>query len=80
MTMSSWLASAVFGAALVAAGGCDVVRAQVPAEGTFERTLAVNGPVDLSVRTGSGSIQIRTGSGQSVQVIGHGSSPFAPSR
>src|SRR5439155_17484426 len=71
MTMSSWLVSAAFGAALVAAGGCDVVKAQIPAEGTFERTLAVNGPVDLSVRTGSGSIQIRTGSGQSVQVVGH---------
>jgi DUF4097 and DUF4098 domain-containing protein YvlB len=32
--------------------------------------LTVNGPVDLSVRTGSGDIQIRTGTGDRVQVIG----------
>jgi hypothetical protein len=41
------------------------------AEGTFERTLTVNGPVDLDVRTGSGEIQIRPGADNSVHVIGH---------
>lgn len=30
-------------------------------EGSFERTLTVNGPVDLDVRTGSGSITVATG-------------------
>ena len=35
-----------------------------------ERTLTVDGPVDLSVRSGSGGIQIRTGAGDRVQVIG----------
>jgi hypothetical protein len=66
-----WLGSVGLGAAVVAAGGCDVLRAQTPAEGMFERTLAVSGPVDLGVRTGSGDIHIRTGSGNSVQVMGH---------
>ena len=40
------------------------------ARGGFERTLTVNGPVDLYVRTGSGSIQVRTGSADRVQIIG----------
>jgi hypothetical protein len=66
-----WLGSVGFGAAVLAAGGCNVVKAQTPAEGDFERTLAVSGPVDLSVHTGSGHIDIRTGSGNSVHVVGH---------
>jgi hypothetical protein len=66
-----WLGSVGFGAAVLAACGCDVVTAQAPAEGTFERTLAVSGPVDLSVRTGAGYIHIRTGSDNSIQVVGH---------
>ena len=41
------------------------------AEGSFERTLQVTGPVDLDVSTGSGSIQIRTGGANQVQVTGH---------
>ena len=36
----------------------------------FERTLTVNGPVELSVRTGSGSIQIRTAAVDRVQIVG----------
>jgi DUF4097 and DUF4098 domain-containing protein YvlB len=51
--------------------GCDLdISAQVPARGTFERTLTVSGPVDLSVRTGSGDIQIRTGEANRVHIIG----------
>ena len=41
------------------------------AEGGFSRTLAVSGPVDLSVQTGSGNIQIRTGPPGTVEVRGH---------
>src|SRR2546429_8424473 len=41
------------------------------AEGSFERTLQVTGPVNLDVSTGSGSIQIRTGGANQVQVTGH---------
>jgi Putative adhesin len=58
----------------VALTGCDVIEIAAQSEraqGTFERTLTVNGPVDLSVRTGSGSIQIRTGDGgDRVQIRG----------
>ena len=41
--------------ALVALGssGCGV-EAVAPVEGLFDRTLAVNGPVDLDIRTGAG--------------------------
>ena len=42
----------------VALTGCDVIEIAAQSEraqGTFERTLTVNGPVDLSVRTGSGN-------------------------
>ena len=58
----------------VALTGCDVVHIAAQqaerARGTFERTLTVTGPVDLSVRTGSGNIQIRTGAGDRVQITG----------
>jgi len=58
---------------LVALSGCDIVHMaaqSVQARGGFERTLTVNGSVDLSVRTGSGSIQIRTGAADRVQIVG----------
>ena len=57
----------------VALTGCDVARIaaqSTQARGMFERTLTVNGPVDLSVRTGAGSIQVRTGAGDRVQIVG----------
>jgi len=41
------------------------------AEGSFQRTLQVTGPVNLDVSTGSGSIQIRTGGANRVEVTGH---------
>jgi hypothetical protein len=50
-----------------------VALAAVPAlasEATFERNLAVNGRVELSVATGSGSIQITHGAGNRVHVFG----------
>lgn len=40
------------------------------AEGRFDRTLNVTGPVDLDVTTGSGSIDIRAGSSSVVQIHG----------
>jgi hypothetical protein len=64
----AWLALS-----LVALTGCDVVRIAAQsqqARGEFERTLTVNGPVDLSIRTGSGSIEVRTGAGDRVQIMG----------
>jgi Toastrack DUF4097 len=41
------------------------------AEGSFDRTLKVTGPVSLDVSTGSGGIQVRTGSAGEVHVTGH---------
>lgn len=40
------------------------------AEGSFDRTLKVTGPVELNVRTGSGNIDVRTGDASSVHVRG----------
>jgi hypothetical protein len=44
--------------------------AQAQVRGTFERTLTVDGPVDLGVRTGSGDIDIRTGTDGRVRIVG----------
>lgn len=44
--------------------------AGVLAEGTFERSLDVTGPVDLGVETGSGSISVRAGDTGRVHVVG----------
>jgi DUF4097 and DUF4098 domain-containing protein YvlB len=40
-------------------------------EGTFERTLQVNGPVNLQIETGAGSVQVRSGNSNEVRVTGH---------
>ncbi len=50
--------------------GVDISAQAERARGSFERTLTVNGPVDLNIRTGSGDIQIRTGTSERVHVIG----------
>jgi hypothetical protein len=58
---------------VVALSGCDIVHIaaqSAQARGEFQRTLTVNGPVDLSIRTGSGSIQVRTGAVNQVQIVG----------
>jgi hypothetical protein len=47
------------------------LNASATAEGSFQRTLKVTGPVNLDLTTGSGSISIRTGSSSEVQVTGH---------
>jgi hypothetical protein len=41
------------------------------AEGSFERTLQVSGPVNLQLETGSGSIEVRPGSASELHVTGH---------
>ena len=40
------------------------------AEGSFERTLPVTGPVELDVRAGSGRISVRSGENHSVRIRG----------
>ncbi len=57
--------------ALLASVALPVVRAETfSAEGSFTRTLKVTGAVDLSVKTGSGSIKIRRGPAGAVVVYG----------
>lgn len=41
------------------------------AEGTFDKTLSVNGPSNLSVSTGAGYIHITPGPEGSIHIIGH---------
>jgi DUF4097 and DUF4098 domain-containing protein YvlB len=43
----------------------------VAAEGSFDRTLQVSGPVNLQIESGSGSIHVRTGGPNEVRVTGH---------
>jgi len=64
--MRKALASLIFALALAALPA----SAGVLAEGSFERTLNVSGPVDLGVETGSGSISVRAGDTGRVRVVG----------
>ena len=71
--MTALLRLAPLALCFVAVTGCDVIHVAAQSQrvrGMFERTLTVNGPVELSVRTGSGNIQIRTGDGNRVQIVG----------
>jgi DUF4097 and DUF4098 domain-containing protein YvlB len=45
-------------------------KAQNAADGSFQRTLTVSGPVDLDISTGSGRIEIRSGSSNRVEIRG----------
>ncbi|HVO82055.1 MAG TPA: DUF4097 family beta strand repeat-containing protein [Terriglobales bacterium] len=58
-------------AAALAAALCLRPLPALAAEGSFQRTLQVTGPVNLDITTGSGSIQVRTGGSNEVQVTGH---------
>ena len=48
-------------------------------EATFERTLTVNGKVELSVSTGSGNIHLTQGSGNQVHIFGRVKSSWGAS-
>jgi len=63
------LSRVVVGAlAVLVSAGCELY-AGAPVEGRFDRSLSVNGPVDLNIRTGAGGIRIDTGPTNSVHVI-----------
>ena len=58
---------------ILAAATAALVLAALPAlasEATFERNLSVNGQVELSVSTGSGTIHVSKGSGNQVHIFG----------
>src|SRR5688572_6910229 len=57
-------------AALSSACAIDLEARVVSASGQFDRQLTVDGPPDIEVRTGSGSIDIRTGGSGQVRVVG----------
>lgn len=65
---SSLMSAASIGLIVLA---LQAVPAMASAEGTFQRTLEVSGPVHLDVNTGSGQIQVRPGSSSRVQITGH---------
>jgi DUF4097 and DUF4098 domain-containing protein YvlB len=58
-------------AELVVAICLQTLPAAASAEGSFQRTLQVTGPVNLDLTTGSGSVNVRTGSSSEVQVTAH---------
>jgi DUF4097 and DUF4098 domain-containing protein YvlB len=59
-----------YAAAALAFVGLVLQSAAAQREGSFDRTLAVNGAVDLNVETGSGRIEVRTGDTSSVRIHG----------
>ena len=63
MRNSFLLLTAITMAACGASFGAD-------AQGSFDRTLSVKGPVDLDVQTGSGHIEVRAGGSASVVIRG----------
>jgi hypothetical protein len=55
---------------LMAVAGSDCgAYASMPVEGSFDRTLTVNGPVDLEIRSGSGGVRIDAGPVETVHVV-----------
>jgi Putative adhesin len=68
--MKIGLRAAHYLAVLVCSGliVCTAIPAAASSEGSFQRTLQVNGPVNLDVSTGSGDIQVHNGSFGQVQV------------
>jgi len=55
--------------ALIVLFACTAAFGSTP-QGTFDKTLTVNGPVDLEVLTHSGDVRVRAGSSGSVQIHG----------
>ena len=56
--------------AALAFAGLVLQSAAAEREGSFDRTLTVNGAVDLNVETGSGRIEVRPGDTSSVRIHG----------
>ncbi|MGC2639126.1 MAG: DUF4097 family beta strand repeat-containing protein [Acidobacteriaceae bacterium] len=57
--------------ALLAVALTALVPVALAADGTFDKTLHVNGQVMLNVGTGSGYIHVSPGSGNEVHIVGH---------
>jgi len=69
MTIARFLSKTILcGLVVVASTGCGIY-AEMPVEGSFDRTLAVNGPVDLEIISGSGGIHIDAGPVDRVHIV-----------
>lgn len=66
LTKDLQLASAAFALAILAAMAPAPARAA--ADGHFDKTLTVSGPVEMDVATGSGNITVRTGDSGKVEI------------
>jgi hypothetical protein len=55
----------------IAAGGCELHAQSFGVDGSFDRTLQVDGPLDVDVLSRSGQIRVKVGSAGSVHVTGH---------
>jgi DUF4097 and DUF4098 domain-containing protein YvlB len=62
--------------AALGASACEVGISAGGVEGSFERRLAVTGPLNLEVQSGSGTIQVRQGDTGTVQVLGRARAGF----
>jgi DUF4097 and DUF4098 domain-containing protein YvlB len=62
--------SSLIVAAFFIAACLQTLPASASAEGSFQRTLQVNGLVSIDLTTGSGSVNVRTGSSGQVQITG----------
>jgi DUF4097 and DUF4098 domain-containing protein YvlB len=60
---------ALVGAATLA-GGCEIQAQSLGVDGSFDRTLRVDGPVDLDVFSRSGHIRVKVGPADAVHVAG----------
>jgi len=65
-----WLPTTCAAALILAAAGLAGCMADIGAQGTFDRTLKVDGPAQLEVTTGSGDVQIRQGADGEVRIHG----------
>jgi len=69
--MTKRISSFVLASGMVVSLAClQPVPAAASAEGSFQRTLQVTGPVNLDLETGSGNVNVRTGSSSQVQITG----------
>jgi hypothetical protein len=66
MTMMMAMRSAALTVAALA-----IPALALASDGTFDKTLTVNGPVQLEVTTGSGYVHVTPGSDNQVHIIGH---------
>jgi hypothetical protein len=66
--MLSWQKAARLAVGVTLATFASAAAARAEAQGHFERTLTVSGPVDMDVETGSGSINVRPGAAGRVEI------------